>query len=99
MTLFRSVNEKICDLAVSHDQSPEQPLAFICECSRIGCMESVYVPPSVYEQVREDPTTFLVLPGHDDPDVEEALVCLHEYAIVRSRTDVGAEIAQSTSAG
>lgn len=98
MALFRHVNERISDLALSRDDSPEQPLAFICECSRVGCTERVFVPLSVYAHARDDPTTFLVLPGHEDSDVEEVLVRLHEYEIVRTKTNIGAEIARSTTA-
>ena len=99
MAVCRSVNERISDLAVSHDDSPEQLLAFICECSQMGCTESVLIPLSAYAQVRGDPTTFLILPGHEDSEAEEVLVRLHEYAIVRNRVDTAAEVERSTSAG
>src|SRR5690242_11091808 len=97
MAVFRSVNERISDLAISHDDSPEQLQAFICECSQIGCTESVHVSLATYSQVRGDPTTFLVLPGHQDPEAEEVLVRLPEYLIVRARAGVAAEIARASS--
>ena len=97
MAVFRSVNEHISDLAISRDDAPEQPQAFICECAQIGCTAAVLIPLAVYAQVRGDPTTFLVLPGHEDPEIEEVLVRLHEYVIVRNRTGIPAEIARSTA--
>ena len=99
MAVFRSVNERISDLALSRDESPDQLQAFICECSQIGCTQTVRVPLSIYAQVRGDPATFLLLPGHEDSEVEEVLVRLHEYVIVRDNTGVGVEAAQSTAAG
>jgi hypothetical protein len=99
MAVFRSVNERISDLAVSRDDSPEQLQAFICECSHIGCTESVRVSLSTYAQVRGNSETFLVLPGHEDSDAEEVLIRLPEYVIVRDKTGVAAEIAESARAG
>jgi hypothetical protein len=99
MAVFRSVNERISDLAISRDDAPEQLQMFICECSRIGCIEGVSVSLSIYAQVRRDPTTFLVLPGHEDPEAEEVLVSLTEYLIVRDKTGVAAEIAESVRHG
>ena len=97
MAVFRSVNERISDLAISHDDSPGRLQAFICECSQISCTESVHIPPAIYAQVRADAATFLVLPGHEDSEGEEVLVRLSEFLIVRDRTGVAAEIARSTS--
>jgi len=97
MAVFRSVNERISDLAISHDDAPEQLQAFICECAQIGCTETVHIPLSTYAQVRGDPTTFLVLPGHEDAEAEEVLVRLPEYLIVRHTTGVAEEIARSTA--
>jgi hypothetical protein len=94
MAVFRSVNERISDLAVSRDDSPEQLQAFICECSRIGCTESMEIPLSTYAHVRADPATFLVLPGHEDPEAQDVLVRLPEYVVVRDRTGVAAELAR-----
>ena len=99
MAVFRSVNERISDLAVSHDDSPERLQAFICECSQIGCTESVHIPLSTYAQVRGHSATFLVLPGHEDPEAEEVLVRLPQCMIVRDKTGIAAEIAQSSPAG
>jgi hypothetical protein len=94
MAVFRSVNERISDLSISRDDAPDQVQAFICECSQIGCTESVRISLSTYAQVRGDPATFLVLPGHEDLEGEEVLIRLPEYVIVRDKTGVAAEIAQ-----
>jgi hypothetical protein len=97
--VFRSVNERISDLAISREDSPEELQSFVCECSQIGCTEIVRMPLSAYAQVRVDPTTYIVLPGHEDAEVEEMLVRLPEYVIVRDKTGVAAAIAQSTARG
>jgi hypothetical protein len=92
MAVFRSVNERISDLAIARDDSPEQLHAFICECSQIGCTESLRLPLATYAQVRGDPATFVVLPGHEDSEGEEVLVRLPDYLIVRDKTGVAAEL-------
>jgi hypothetical protein len=70
-TLFREVNERIADLSAGLDDDATQGL--ICECSRSGCTEIVSVPIEIYARVRDDPTLFLLVTGHQDPDREAVI--------------------------
>ena len=56
-----------------------------CECAHIGCTEVLLIPLSAYAEVRDDPTTFLVLPGHDDTEDDDVLIQLPDYSIVRPK--------------
>jgi hypothetical protein len=45
-----------------------------CECGQqTPCGERVKVSAVTYERVRADPTTFILSPGHEAPDVEEMI--------------------------
>lgn len=67
------------------------------ECSHVGCTASVQIPASAYAQVREDATTFLLIPGHEDPSRADILVRFPNYLIVRNKEGVAADIAPETA--
>ena len=85
MAVFRRMNERISEIAISVDEAAVQPQPFICECAHIGCTEVMLIPVSAYAEVRDDPTTFLVLPGHDDDQDDDVLLQLPDYSIVRPK--------------
>lgn len=69
-SLFRDVNERIAEAARQFDaERPE----FICECSDPECTERVTATLAEYEKVRAQPTTFLLAPGHEQPDIERVV--------------------------
>jgi hypothetical protein len=83
-SLFRHVNDEIASL--SRFQAGSQQ-SFICECHRLGCTEMITMPFEDYEQVRGDPTAFLVLRGHENPD-EEVIAADHgSYLVVRASSE------------
>jgi hypothetical protein len=88
--LFREVNERIAELSSGFDVTTEKQL-FFCECSHTGCTATVLLSAEEYAQIRYDPATFLVLPGHEEVDREEVLVRLPDYLIVRNEPVVAAE--------
>jgi hypothetical protein len=71
-TMFRGVNEAI-ERGVWHgDES--SVAAFRCECARLDCNQLVPLTPREYEAIRAHPRRFLLLPGHDHPEVEAVVV-------------------------
>ena len=60
--IFRQANEGISEVAESTEFS--QPVPFVCECADPKCREMVLLTPQEYGAVRQDPTTFLNVPGH-----------------------------------
>ena len=65
--LFRDVNERIAESAERFDATRT---GFVCECSDPSCTHRVSASLAEYENVREEPTTFLVVPGHEQEDIE-----------------------------
>jgi hypothetical protein len=69
--LYRLVNEKIGDLNDTFGLISET-MAVVCECARLECTEQITLDISTYEHVRSDPTLFVLLPGHEEPDVDRS---------------------------
>jgi hypothetical protein len=67
--LFRDVNERIAENAERYDGSAPAS-GFVCECSDPNCTHRVSASLREYEEVRVEPTTFLVAPGHEQDDIE-----------------------------
>jgi hypothetical protein len=93
-TLFREVNERIAELA-AHFEGASGPQAFACECSQLGCTELSQLAAAAYRRLRDDPTTFLVLTGHEDVDHETVVERADGYLLVRKKPD--AQIARATA--
>lgn len=69
--VFRSVNEQIEQGGELHGVA--SPMRFHCECDREACFETVELRPDEYRQVVERRYCFVVVPGHDDPQVERLI--------------------------
>jgi CheY-like chemotaxis protein len=57
---FRAVNDNI--MRLNAERSTEKHI--LCECGGLGCTSTLQMAVGAYEAVREDPTRFLVAPGH-----------------------------------
>jgi len=89
---FRDVNE-----ALKRGQWPgeDEPIAFRCECSRLGCTRLIELTAAEYEQVRAHSRRFLVAPDHDIPEAE-TVVESHETYLVVEKLDEGGRVADAT---
>jgi hypothetical protein len=77
--LFRDVNERIAESAERFDADKTE---FVCECADPSCTERVPATLAEYERVRDEPTTFLILPGHEQRDIEEVVSDRGRFRIV-----------------
>jgi hypothetical protein len=91
-SLFRSVNERIAEASERFDNGDATDAEFLCECGDPACSERLEVPLDEYEQVREDPTTFVLDPDHVESDVEKIVKHRRDYAVVKKVDAVVARI-------
>jgi hypothetical protein len=77
--LFRDVNERIAESAERFDATGTD---FVCECADPNCTHRVSASLVEYEEVREDPATFLVVPGHEQTDIERVVSDRGRFRIV-----------------
>lgn len=80
--VFRLVNERVKGLA-RHRRDPEhERTGYVCECGRMGCVESIYLTTAEYEAVRANPATFFLIPGHEMPKIERVIETHDTYVVV-----------------
>ena len=77
--LFRDVNERIAESAERFDADETE---FVCECADPNCTHRVAASLAEYEEVREDPATFLLVPGHEQGDIERVVSDRGRFRIV-----------------
>jgi hypothetical protein len=94
--LFRSLNEEIKHIEIAKRADASDTIDFVCECSSAGCMKVVSVSLDDYEAVREAGSTFIVAPGHEEPEIEDVIERHGGFSVVEKRGDAGA-VAEETN--
>jgi hypothetical protein len=84
---FREVNERINDL------HRERTSEYLCECGFADCVETVQMTVAEYEEVRTDPTRFILRPGHEIPHIELVVTRNEGFLVVQKKAGEAAEIA------
>jgi hypothetical protein len=87
--MFRDVNEGIVRGQWPGD--PEAPIGFRCECARLGCNVLVALTLGEYEAVRAHSRRFVIVRGHDLPEVEVVVEDHDDYAVVEKVGAAGDE--------
>lgn len=83
--LFREINERVEELSRALDE-----LDIVCECSDARCVERIRgVPVREYEGVRRHSERFLVLRGHERPEVETVVTERPRYLVVAKHGEAG----------
>jgi len=90
-SLFREVNERIAEAARRTLVLPDAE--FLCECGRPDCLERIVVDLSEYESIRAHPDRFLLVLGHDQPEVDRVIGGGDDYVVVE-KVDEAREIAE-----
>src|SRR5437588_10007521 len=85
--VFRQINEGIERGQWAGEE--DAPVSFRCECARLGCNELVELSVNEYEAVRADPRWFLVLPGHEQPEIEQIIEARPSYVVVQKLDQAG----------
>jgi len=94
-TLFREVNERIEDLALTQTDE-DDAYEFLCECSNAHCDLRLSLPLSTYEKARSDGAVFIVAAGHDLPEIEDVVLRGSGFQLVRKHGQA-AELATATN--
>jgi hypothetical protein len=86
-SVFREVNE-----GIERGQWPGEegdPVRFRCECARLGCNLLLELTLSAYEQVRSHPRRFLMIDGHQVPELETVVQREPGYVVVEKLDEAG----------
>lgn len=77
--LFREVNEGI---AAAAERLQSDEATFVCECSDVDCIHRITAQLDDYERVRQEPTYFILAPGHEAAAFERVVRRRRGYWVV-----------------
>jgi hypothetical protein len=89
-SVFREVNEGIAETA---DRLNATETAFICECADPTCTERIEATLDEYEEARQQGTTFMLVPGHEDKRIETVVERNDDHAVVEKREPATVRVA------
>jgi hypothetical protein len=78
--VFRDVNKRIEEGAEQHAVAGAIP--FHCECGRLSCLETIDVTPGRYAAIVSERYHFLVIPGHEEPRIEQVVATEGDFLVV-----------------
>ena len=78
--VFRTVNEQIEGLALR--LGDDVAYDFVCECATAGCFDRIRLSLREYETIRGDGARFVVMPGHEDIELERVVSVQPAYLVV-----------------
>jgi hypothetical protein len=79
---FREINSTLHEGLSKAEREQGEPVAFVCECGETSCHALVKIDLERYEQTRAHPERFVIVPGHEIPDVERVLERDETWAVV-----------------
>lgn len=88
--IFRRVNEQVKPL-------DRHSMTILCECGQMACRDQLVLARDDYARTREDPTLFILRPGHESPETEEVVVKQAQFWIVRKDPGLPAAVARATA--
>jgi hypothetical protein len=90
--VVRDVNQQIEEGAKRHGVDTAMPLH--CECGQATCFEKVELSPSRYEQILANRYRFIVVPGHEQAEVERVVEEYESFFIVEKIGDAREQLDQ-----
>ena len=94
--LFREVNERIASLAERALLPEVAPIEVTCECVDTSCTRTVQIPLHDFAEIDRATNRFLVVPGHELPDVEDVVERRDRFLIVAKR-GAGADLVEQSA--
>lgn len=85
----RDINESLREKHVHATVVRSGPLPFVCECASAECTEAVELTLEDYRRVRRSSRRFVVVPGHELPDVEIVVESGEGFVIVEKVDEAG----------
>lgn len=92
--IFRQANEKVQkglkelrDMAATNGQTglysyKDTPLHYYCECADEDCRQRIVMTSSKYNELHQNSSQFILLPGHEIPSIERIMVREQDYIVV-----------------
>jgi hypothetical protein len=91
---FRKANESLENKASELGYGVQERTPYLCECENERCTELIALSRAEYERVRANPRTFVVTPGHHEPDYDELIHEEARFAIIEKTGEEGGLVAE-----
>jgi hypothetical protein len=79
---FKDHNERRAAFEEAGNVPPDEPVPFACECDDPGCAQAIELSTDDYERAVRRVDRFVVVPGHEDPEVEVVVERRAGYYVV-----------------
>jgi hypothetical protein len=79
--VFRAVNEQIMRVT-DRLRAQLAEIDIICECVDTSCVSAIRIAPNEFADIERSAGRFLVVPGHEDEDVEQVVERRAKYFVV-----------------
>ena len=76
------IKETTLRLEASDLEQAPRYLEFLCECADPRCTDHVEVTPEEYEEIRSEPTQFVIRPGHENGAIEDTVWSCERFVVV-----------------
>jgi hypothetical protein len=80
--MFRTVNRELEQATREAGGGPADELEVLCECGDEGCSAMLTLTLSEYDEIHQEPDRFVVLPGHENPELERVVTQRELYLVV-----------------
>ena len=91
--IFRQVNEQIRSLNQEFG-TEDSTMTVVCECGNGDCAERLELGVSAYERIRDNSRLYVIVKGHEIPDVERVVEQAEGYDVVQKREGEPSDIAR-----
>ena len=81
-TMFRAANREIEQADQEAGAGPGQLIEFLCECGRQECGDVITMTVADYDSVHIQADRFVVLRGHESPEIEKVVEERAGYLVV-----------------
>ena len=81
-TVFRAANRELEQADREGGTEPGQPIEVLCECGRQGCGGVITLTVADYDGVHSQDDRFVVLRGHESPEIEKVVEERAGYLVV-----------------
>jgi hypothetical protein len=81
-TAFRAANRELERADQEAGAGPDQQIEVLCECGRPGCDGLITLTVADYDSVHSQADRFVVLRGHESPDIEKVVDERTGYLVV-----------------
>lgn len=68
------------------------PLHFYCECADEECQDRISMKQTLYKKMHKNSNQFIVLPGHNVPEIEKIIKTTKQYTLVEKYLPVPKQV-------